>query len=140
MRILTLAMALLLGACSYDLVAARPGALEFTPQALQHGEWLEQPEVEARGEAGRIVVSARLSAPDPCQQLNGELERSGSELKLRVTITRVGEACIQPIGTFGYQAVIRDLAPGGYRLRVIHTYPNTGWPTVTALDQTVEVR
>ncbi len=137
-----LGLLILLAACSLEV--AGPGgaaSLEFAARAGQHGQWLEQPIVQATGENGRIVVNATLSAPDPCRTLTGALEGAGSELTLRVSVARdQSEGCYQVIGTFKYDAVIRDLAPGSYRLRVIHSYADCCWPTVTALDRTLQVQ
>lgn len=136
-----LGLLLVLSACSLDLVGPEQGALDFTARSAGHGQWLEQPVVQAKGESGRIVVNAKLSAPDPCRTLSGTLEREGSELTLQVSIERdQSGGCYQIIGTFEYDAVIRRLPAGSYRLRVIHTYPGTGWPMVTALDRTVQVQ
>ncbi|MBA2245452.1 MAG: hypothetical protein H0W11_10875 [Gemmatimonadetes bacterium] len=137
-----LGLLILLGACSLDLAAPGEGAsLEFAARAAQHGQWLEQPIVQATGESGRIVVNAKLSAADPCHTLAGVLEGTGSELTLRVSVARdQSQGCYQIIGTFEYDAVIRDLAPGSYRLRVIHSYAECCWPTVTALDHTLQVQ
>ncbi|HEX2188065.1 MAG TPA: hypothetical protein VHG51_04170 [Longimicrobiaceae bacterium] len=96
--------------------------------------------VSARGEAGRIVVAGRMETPDPCRRLAGTAERSGSEVTLRVEARREGEACIQVIAAFAYDAEVAGLPPGTYRLRVVHAYPGTGWETQTALEETVQVR
>jgi hypothetical protein len=131
--------ALLLSGCALELTGPNPADLEFTVMAAHHGEWLEHPEVNATGDAGAIRVNARLSAPSPCQQLTADADRSGSQVTLRVRITPVGEACVASIGTFEYVAVIGQLAPGSYQLRVIHEYPGTGWPSGPVLEQGVEV-
>ncbi len=132
---------ILLSACSFDLLGPEQGSLEFGARVIPHGEkWLEEPIVQVTGESGRIVVNAKLAAPDPCQELSADLQGRGSGLTLRVAIARNSPACVAALGHFEYDAVIGELAPGTYRLRVVHTYPETGWPTVTALDRTVQVQ
>jgi hypothetical protein len=139
-RTATVLAALLLSGCALELTGPNPADLEFTVKSAHHGEWLEHPEVAATGDAGAVRVDARLSAPSPCQQLTAQADRSGSEVTLRVRISPVGEACVASIGTFEYAAVIGQLAPGSYQLRVVHEYPGTGWPSGPVLEQTVEVR
>ena len=139
-RIAILLATFLLAGCALELTGPNPAELEFSVDAAHHGEWLEHPEVTAAGGNGAIRVDARLSAPDPCQQLTADAGRSGSTVTLRVRISRVGEACIAAIGTFEYAAVIGQLAPGSYQLRVVHEYPGTGWPSGQVLERTVEVR
>lgn len=96
--------------------------------------------VSARGEAGKIVVTGRMETPDPCRRLAATARRSGGEVTLRVEAHREGEACIQVIAAFAYDAELPGLPPGTYRLRVVHAYPGTGWDTQTALEETVQVR
>jgi hypothetical protein len=139
-RTATVLAAFLLSGCALELTGPNPADLEFTVESAHHGEWLEHPEVAATGDAGAVRVDARLSAPSPCQQLTAQADRSGSEVTLRVRISPVGEACVASIGTFEYAAVIGQLAPGSYQLRVVHEYPGTGWPSGPVLEQTVEVR
>jgi len=49
------------------------------------------------------------------------------------------EVCIASIAELGYDATVRGLPAGRYTLRVVHTYPGTGWSTEPGLTQTVEV-
>jgi hypothetical protein len=113
--------------------------LQFAVRALDPGQSGES--VVAEAGQGRIAVRATLSAPDPCRALSGELDRSGQHLTLRVSVRpNDAHACVQVIGRFGYDAAIEGLAPGRYRLQVVHTYPATGWPTRAVLDETFDVR
>lgn len=103
--------------------------LEFSWDEAGHGQWLEEPEVEAEGGPGVVVVRATLSTPDPCQRLEAEGDRTAEGLVLRVRVIRVGEACVGMIGTFEYTATFPGLSPGSYEVVVIHEYPDTGWPS-----------
>jgi hypothetical protein len=115
-----------------------PG-LDFSARLLS-GEDVSEPSARVAGGAGRITVEGRLSAPDPCQKVTGALEGSGTDLTLRVSVAATGEGCIQMIAAFGYTGTLTGLAPGTYRLRVVHTYPGTGWETRTVADERVAVR
>jgi hypothetical protein len=142
-RILTLLSILALGACA-SFEATGPSsdpALDFSVRADRTGTFSELPVVDAEGQQGSIAVNGRLATPDPCRTIAGSIDPAGTELTLRVAVRRSGsEACIGVIGQFAYDAVISGLAPGGYRLRVIHEYPQTGWPATTVLDQQLQVR
>jgi hypothetical protein len=120
---------------------SRVASLEFSAAAVSPGQSEQEPFVRVEGGAGRIVVEARLNTPDPCRTLSAELTGSTAEPVLEVTVRPSGaEACIQMIGTFQYQAAIRGLNAGTYRLKVVHTYASTGWPRSTVADQQVQVR
>lgn len=94
----------------------------------------------AAGEAGRIVVHGRIETPDPCRRITAAATRRGAELTLRVEAHREGDVCAQVIAAFAYDAVVQGLAPGTYRLRVLHAYPGSGWDAQTALEESVTVR
>lgn len=97
--------------------------------------------VTAEAGEGRIAVRATLSGPDPCRTLEGELDQTARELKLRVFVRPSGaEGCVQVVGSFSYDAAIEQLPRGTYVLRVVHAYPSTGWTTQTVLSETLEVR
>lgn len=117
-----------------------PGGAQLEFSARQGGD-VSQPGARAQGGSGRITVEGSLSAPDPCRKVTGALERSGSELTLRVSVAAGGaEVCAQMIAGFAYTAAVSGLAPGTYTLRVVHTYPGTGWETTTVLNERVAVR
>lgn len=92
------------------------------------------------GSAGAVAVQGRMDTPDPCRRLSGTVEAAGGQLTLRVDAAREGDMCTQVIAAFAYDARITGLAPGTYRLRVVHAYPGTGWDARTALEQSVTVR
>lgn len=114
--------------------------LDFSWEEDGHGEWLEEPEVETTGGVGTVAVEARLSAPNPCQELIGEGQVSGEVLELEVTVRRTSAGCVAVIGTFGYTAEFRGVPPSEHRIRVVHRYPDTGWPSGPVLEETVTVR
>jgi hypothetical protein len=91
--------------------------------------------------SGQIAIRGTMQTPNPCYKLSGELQQQGQTLSVRV----VGQAdpdamCIQSIGSVPYTATLRDVAPGTYTVRVMHTYPGTGWDAAAALETQVTVR
>lgn len=92
----------------------------------------------AQGAAGGAVVRGTMSTPTPCHRLTGAVQRAGETVTLTVSAAADPEAmCIQSIGSIPYTATIRGLPAGSYSLRVVHTYPGTGWETATALETRV---
>jgi hypothetical protein len=94
----------------------------------------------ATGGAGTVTVSGTVSTPNPCHALSGTAAREGSTLTLTVSARSNAEMCIQSIGAIGFDATIRGVPAGSYTLRVVHTYPGSGWETKTAMTQQVQVR
>ena len=87
-----------------------------------------------------IPVSGTVSTPNPCHVLSGAAAREGSTITLTVTARSNAEMCIQSIGSLGFDATLRAVPAGSYTLRVVHTYPGSGWETKTAMTQQVQVR
>ena len=94
----------------------------------------------ATGGTGTITVRGTISTPNPCYALSGAAASEGRTLTLTVTGRSNAEACIQSIGTLGYDATLRGVPAGSYTLRVVHAYVGTGWPAQTAMTQEVTVR
>ena len=89
----------------------------------------------AQGAAGGAVVRGTMSTPTPCHRLAGAVQRAGETVTLTVSAAADPDAmCIQSIGSIPYTATVRGLPAGSYTLRVVHTYPGTGWETATALE------
>ncbi len=122
---------------------AAPGGqvtVQVTARGL-HGEDAGEGSATAAGGAGTIMVNGRMSAPNPCQVIRGAVAASGRTLTLTVSATAQPDVmCVQSIGAFAYDAVIRGAAPGAYTLRVVHSYPGTGWETRTVFEGSVQVR
>lgn len=95
--------------------------------------------VTARGAGGAVAVTGALSTPTPCYTLSGSARRDGGVVTLTVEARATDGICVQSIGAFSYEATVRGIAAGSYTLRVIHTYPGTGWETRPALDTTITV-
>jgi hypothetical protein len=92
----------------------------------------------AQGAAGGAVVRGTVSTPTPCHRLTGAVQRAGETVTLTVSAAADPDAmCIQSIGSIPYTATVRGLPAGSYTLRVLHTYPGSGWETATALETRV---
>jgi len=105
----------------------RPGDGDATPSAT--------------GGTGTIAVRGALATPTPCQVLTGTGAREGRTITLTVASRATQNVCAHTIGTFTYDATLAGgLEAGTYSLRVVHTYPGTGWETKTALTKDVQVR
>jgi hypothetical protein len=85
-------------------------------------------------------VQGALSTPTPCYTLSGAVRRVESIVTLTVEARSRGGMCVQSIGAFAYDAVLGGLPAGTYSLRVVHTYPGTGWESRGALEAPVTVR
>jgi hypothetical protein len=123
---------------------AEPGAQQVTVQLTQ-GQGAssagEDRSAAAEPSAGGATVRGLMSTPTPCHRLTGAVERAASTVTLRVSAASDPETmCIASIGSIPYTAVIRGLPAGSYTLRVVHTYPGTGWETATALETQIAVR
>ncbi len=127
--------------------------VELTSRRVESGPTLQDPGtgapdaaspretgVRAEATAGGIGVRGRMETPDPCRRLSAAVEAAGGQVTVRVDAAREGEMCTQVIAAFAYEAAVTGLAPGTYRLRVVHGYPGSGWEPRTALEQTVTVR
>jgi hypothetical protein len=91
--------------------------------------------------SGQIAIRGTMETPTPCHKLSGELQQQGRTLSVRVVAQADPDVmCIQSIGSIPYTATLRDVAPGAYTVRVIHTYPGTGWDAAAALETQVTVR
>ena len=100
----------------------------------------EQPP-QAEGAPGGAVVRATMTTPTPCHRLSGAVQRAGETVTLTVSAASDPEMmCIQSIGAIPYTATVRGLPAGSYTLRVVHTYPGTGWETATALETRITAR
>lgn len=126
MKRVAILSAVVLAGCTMPLALDRP-ALQFDVQALQHGQWLEEPEVTVSGGTGVISIETVMSTPDPCRTFEADAARHGSELVLQVVVRREGDVCPGVIGTFAYSAQLAGMEPGVYLVTVTHAFPGTGW-------------
>jgi len=119
---------------------AQQVTVELVPGTAVNSVGSEQPST-AQGAAGGAVVRGTMSTPTPCHRLSGTVQRAGETVTLTISAAADPDAmCVQAIGAIPYTATVRGLPAGSYALRVLHTYPGTGWPTATALDTRVTAR
>jgi len=78
------------------------------------------PELEIRGESGRIFIQGGLDTPVPCYRVEGWSRVSDRTVQLSVVASYMGGVCITVVGAFGYEAIVRDLTPGTYTVRLTH--------------------
>jgi hypothetical protein len=126
-------------------VQPAPGGAQQVSVEVRQGEGAsstgEEQRAAAEGAAGGAVVRGTISTPNPCHRLSGAVQRSGTTVTVTISATVDPDVmCIASIGNIPYTATLRGLPAGRYTLRVLHTYPGTGWPTATALETEVAVR
>jgi heat shock protein HslJ len=133
------------GTDSAGAPAPAPGGAAQVTVELTQGQGApsggEDQKATAESAAGGAVVRGTMSTPTPCHRLTGAADQSGSTVTLRVSAAADPDAmCIQSIGSIPYTATLRGLPAGSYTLRVVHTYPGTGWETATALETQITAR
>jgi hypothetical protein len=78
---------------------------------------------------GEVKIRGTFEAP--CASFRGDAEavESGGVLTVRLTATNTGIPCLDVLASIGYEANVRDVASGTYRLRVVHvvsSHPQEG--------------
>lgn len=88
-----------------------------------------------------ITVRRAFVTSGPCRTLEADLVRPDpNQLVLRISAMRGDPDCEDRSRTFEYSAVVRDLRPGRYNLRVVHsTFDNGRRKFETVLDHAVQV-
>lgn len=73
------------------------------------------------GVSGYVAVLGLLNLTAPCFGLSSTAARSGGYVALRVIATEVPHACATfAAGAFDYDVGVKGLAPGSYRVDVLH--------------------
>jgi len=114
-------------------------AYEFSASPARAGTGAT-PRHAALGEAGGIAISGSISTPVPCCRVAGDVVRDGGEITLRIVGTPEDVICIQVIATWAYEASVRNLEPGRYRLAVVHAGAAGATGEQPVLVREVEVR
>lgn len=129
-----------------DLLAEESIPVEFhvDPPRYYHGD-RTSPKAKAEVEKNQIVLTGRLKAPDPCRKVHSTASKQGTNLTLRITTesnVRDGYTCVLAFAEFDYRALIKDITPGTYHLRVIYEHLDTyaGWPIETVLKLEIDVQ
>lgn len=125
MRIVCALLLLTLTACldaALEPLRGTGGArLDFTSARPRMGGGAGKA-AHAQLEGRRIVVRGKAATPTVCARLTGALSESGNELKLRLDAGGPRDrdtGCADAQGEADYRAVIWNLEPGEYRLRVL---------------------
>jgi hypothetical protein len=101
----------------------------------------EEHAASAAPSAEGFTVTGTLAAPTPCHRLSASVTEARGEVDLRVAVRADPDAiCAQVIASLGYTARVRGLPAGEYSVRVVHTYPDSGWDERTVLTTTLTVR
>jgi hypothetical protein len=131
---LTLLFAGLFAACSDATGATQPGSvdLDFRIERLQ-----TEPEFVVRDGNGEVKIRGNFLAPCSGYQGTAEADVLLHVLTVRVTGTQNG-ICFAALENIGYEATVRDVPPGTYRLVVVHATNDR--PGAVALDTSVRVQ
>ena len=81
------------------------------------------------------VVTGVISTPNPCYTFDAGIAVADETLVMTITANSRGGMCAAVVGSFTYRATIGGLSPGSFPVRIVHTYPGTGWE-----DRTFELR
>lgn len=81
----------------------------------------------ADAEAGTTAVVGVIRLPDPCYGVTAEAWATVDSVILPLTGTAGPGICQQVLVAVPYTATVFGLSPGSYALRVVYTYPETGW-------------
>lgn len=133
--LLVLSLAACLDVSLNPLDSAAGARLDFTASAPRHRT---RGATHAHVEGRRIVVRGTGETPTHCARLTAELSESGSELRLQLGAEPThgpDAACGDAIGLAEYRAVIWNLKPGNYRLRVLAPRSRDA----AVLDQSIRV-
>jgi hypothetical protein len=112
----TLVLAVSLLACSSDTTgpaAPLPFQLSFTtpPSPTYSGPSIV-------GTPTAIIVTARLVAPTPCNDLTATVNQHAAAINITVTASQRNEICVQPLAVFDYMLALAPMAPGTYHVTV----------------------
>ncbi len=68
-----------------------------------------------------------MRLPNPCYGVSAEASATSDSMVLRLTATAQPGICQQVLTAVPYTATVHGLLAGGYTVRVVYTYPETGW-------------
>lgn len=113
--------------------------VEFVATALTEAEWESWSRAGIKSAHHEITVRRTMRTPSWCRHLDATVLRTTSELVLRITSEETDDPCPAGEGLWGYMALIRNLDPGRYQLRVVHTYADDRRPSEVVLRHQVVV-
>jgi hypothetical protein len=92
----------------------------------------------ADGGTGSIVIGGSVVTATPCWLVTAVHRQDGNDITVTVTGRTSGQVCAQVLTFHNYQAAITGLAPGTYRLTVVHDVG--GIATTVYTSTTIVVR
>ena len=94
----------------------------------------------AQGADGSVLIGGTFQTPCSPYEATAQATLEGSTVVLRV-IGRNENDCPQDVvASVLYDAVVRDLSPGDYRVRIVHEWTDVNWPYITAFETDITVR
>ena len=132
--------ALLLVACSPITAPRRePAQLTVAPVGSPEAPEGATTPPTVRPRSGALDVLGIISTPYPCYDIDASVETDASRVDIEIVARGRNVICIASLGAFAYRVSVDDLDPGVHQVRVTYRYPDTGWPTTTALETSVTV-
>jgi hypothetical protein len=132
---LALLFAGLLAACSDATGATRQRVdLDFGIQRLQ-----TEPAFVVSDGGGEVKIRGYFQAPCSAYEADADAIASQGVLTVRVTASYTGAPCLDVVASIGYEANVRDVPSGTYRLRVVHAVVGSSQPGQVVLDTSVAV-
>lgn len=132
---LALLFAGLLAACSDATGAMRQRVdLEFGIQRLQ-----TEPAFVVSDGNSEVKIRGYFQAPCSAYEADADAIASQGVLTVRLTASYTGAPCLDVLASIGYEANVRDVPSGTYRLRVVHAIEGGTRAGELVLDSSVVV-
>lgn len=90
----------------------------------------------------QVRFAGSITTPSPCFGIRGTANVTEDAITITVSAVstlRSNETCATVVAESEYEGTLRELAPRSYRVIVIHTIANTGWPVQTVADTAIVV-
>lgn len=94
----------------------------------------------AEGADGSVSVGGTFKAPCSPYEATAQATQDGSALLLRVIGENQGDCPQDVAASLLYDAEIRGISPGHYRIRVVHEWKDVSWPATLVFQGSVVVR
>ena len=88
---------------------------------------------------GAVTVRGSFLVPCNPYEATARSELDGETLIFRIVGENRDDCPQDVVLSIGYRAVVRDLAPGPYLVRVIHEWRDVSWEPTTVLESEVRV-
>lgn len=135
-RSLTLLFTGLLSACSQT---TGPGTARSVDVAFGIDRLQTEPQFVVSDGNGEVKIRGYFLAPCSGYQGSAEADVTLGGLTVRLTGTQNG-VCAPALESIGYEATVRDLPPGSYRLLVVHAIAGKIGSDHVVLESSVHVQ